>query len=276
MEEECCLQEFYRATNKVQLVSMSSFIDQDTNAANNQAKKRLEDSDNLWKTFPRPVKRSSTIYFKEGQACGIVSANKQRIDLSPPKNDFKSSAITLVIKDIASASMQPEEVKTPHTAPVPHTKSVPTKISGTEPITPDLSRKMSMDLGLGGLSFGQQRDLKEKLTESLSPSPFKELNQECQENGLKQLVASAETKHLLLSPIYDSVAGVENSKYWKKALKDHILHTLQSLCLIKKLNEVPAKLLASKSVKLEQNAESNFTFITAYLLNETRARNSHF
>ena len=67
----------------------------------------------------------------------------------------------------------------------------------------------------------------------------------------KQLVASAETKNLLLSPFYGTDMGTENSGVWKKALKDYIQHTLQSICIIKRLKQVPSGLIASKSVTLQ-------------------------
>lgn len=101
-------------------------------------------------------------------------------------------------------------------------------------------------------------ELRAKLTDSLSPSPFATLNSSEDEAGLEQLAAAAtdSTKRpFFLAPFYGSEAA--NIKLWRKALNDHILHTLQSICIIKKLKSVPQELLAKKTIVLSKSPDSN-------------------
>lgn len=111
--------------------------------------------------------------------------------------------------------------------------------------------------------FSQAMDdevrLREELTESLSPSPFKKNDPGEQEEKLEQLVASQApiTKNILCSPFYDNdVKAGKGHNAWTKALKEHIVQTLESICIIKKLKPVPFDLIEKKKLPKEDEISS--------------------
>jgi hypothetical protein len=97
-----------------------------------------------------------------------------------------------------------------------------------------------------------EEDLKEKLAHVLSPSPFNKEDPGTHEATLDQYVASSEgsSKNFLFSQFYGSELMGSNPKAWKRALKDHIVHTLESICIIKKLDGVPNSIIEKKKVTL--------------------------
>ncbi len=104
-----------------------------------------------------------------------------------------------------------------------------------------------------------EEQLKEKLAESLSPSPFRKEDPTKREARLEQLVASAPctTKTILFSKFYGSeFMGEGSHRAWKIALKDHIVHTLESICLIKNLTPVPLHIVEKKKLPLEARPPS--------------------
>ena len=109
-----------------------------------------------------------------------------------------------------------------------------------------------------------EAQLKEKLTESLSPSPFRNEDPGAREEKLERLVASTAcpTKMILFSPFYGSELTTTSSHHaWKIALKDHIVHTIESICLIKKLKPVPSHILEKKRLPLEENKSSKSSIV---------------
>ena len=98
------------------------------------------------------------------------------------------------------------------------------------------------------LSMG--RNLKQKLAESLSPAPFVCVNNPDTERAVDILMTS--TNDSMLNPYY----GKNN--LLRKALRNHILHILQSICIIKRLKPIPKELLAKKTIYLPKNEASIF------------------
>ena len=296
MEEECSLKEYYRASNKVELVSMTSFVENENQSLSFASKKRTEEGDFMGKaTSIKKNRRSNTIYIKSSEPLNPVAAPslmsyQQKADSK--RFSGESSAVkkekgtdskgsenpSAVLKKIESTAFKsqieigkdPKSAIMAHKAPFDidllkgkckkiftHTEFMDNRINVNKRLTTKPS------LLLGGLSIKQKEvSLKEQLTASLSPSPFKEVDQTNQEAGLKQLAASSETTGLLLSPFYKTEISQESSSSWKKALKDYILHTLQTICIIKKLKEVPTNLLEKKSVKLEKKTGSKHSFLS--------------
>lgn len=74
--------------------------------------------------------------------------------------------------------------------------------------------------------------LKKELSASLSPSPFKET--EMKDSELEEMVSS---NKVLFTPFFTSGQSPMQSLK-KKAMQDHILHALQSVCIIKKLEPI--------------------------------------
>lgn len=97
-------------------------------------------------------------------------------------------------------------------------------------------------------------ELKEKLADSLSPSPFRNEDPSKREAKLEQLVSSVPctTKTLLFSEFYGSeFTGEGGYSAWKIALKDHIVHTFESIALIKKLKPVPNHIIEKKKLPIK-------------------------
>ena len=102
--------------------------------------------------------------------------------------------------------------------------------------------------------IASKEELKEKLAESLSPSPFRNEDPSKKEAKLEHLIASAPctTKSIILYPFYGTeILGEGSFSAWKIALKDHIVHTLESICLIKKLDPVPSHIIEKKKLVIE-------------------------
>eukprot|EP00826_Nyctotherus_ovalis_P045014 TRINITY_DN4920_c0_g6_i1.p1 TRINITY_DN4920_c0_g6~~TRINITY_DN4920_c0_g6_i1.p1 ORF type:complete len:237 (-),score=65.71 TRINITY_DN4920_c0_g6_i1:849-1559(-) len=107
----------------------------------------------------------------------------------------------------------------------------------------------------------EEKDLREKLASSLSPSPFRNKDPLRREEKLEQLIASApnKTKSILLSPFYgNELKGKDSHRAWKIALKDHIVNTFESICLIKKLGPVPNELIEKKKNNIKEVSKSRF------------------
>ncbi len=89
-------------------------------------------------------------------------------------------------------------------------------------------------------TFSEEQRLKVKLSEALSPSPFRREDPEARDATLERLVSAASpTKGFLFSQFYGTEIDAGSNSQWKLALKDYILHTLESICLIKKVGTAP-------------------------------------
>ena len=101
----------------------------------------------------------------------------------------------------------------------------------------------------------EEERLREKLSDSLSPSPFRCEDPSASDATLEELVvaSASPTKNLIFSQFYGSeMSAVGSHKQLKKALKDHIIHTLESICLIKKLQPVPSQIVSKKTLPVEE------------------------
>jgi len=99
-----------------------------------------------------------------------------------------------------------------------------------------------------------EQQLQNILTESLSPSPFRNEDPTKREARLEHLVTSAPctTKSILFSTFYGSeFMGEDSHRAWKIALKDHIVHTLESICMIKNLSPVPLHIIEKKKLPVD-------------------------
>ena len=107
-------------------------------------------------------------------------------------------------------------------------------------------------------TINTQDNLKKRLADSLSPSPFRNEDPDKQEEKLKQLVLSdmPKTKNILFSQFYgEELTGEGGHRDWKIALKDHIVHTFESICLIKKLTPVPYHIVEKKMLPVENKSD---------------------
>lgn len=98
---------------------------------------------------------------------------------------------------------------------------------------------------------GTEQDLKDKLADSLSPSPFK------RDAKLEELVASVPctTKTLISSSFFGSeLMGDNGHRAWKIALKDYIANTLEAICIIRELDAVPVQLIEKKRLPVDSKA----------------------
>eukprot|EP00826_Nyctotherus_ovalis_P037188 TRINITY_DN3378_c0_g1_i11.p1 TRINITY_DN3378_c0_g1~~TRINITY_DN3378_c0_g1_i11.p1 ORF type:complete len:388 (+),score=57.05 TRINITY_DN3378_c0_g1_i11:24-1166(+) len=95
----------------------------------------------------------------------------------------------------------------------------------------------------------QSPTVEETLTEFLSPSPFRNEDPDRREEILNHLVAftPGKTRKMIFSQFYGSeMMGEESHRVWKIALKHHIVHTFESICLIKRLSPLPLQIIESK------------------------------
>lgn len=102
--------------------------------------------------------------------------------------------------------------------------------------------------------LASEEELKKRLADSLSPSPFRNEDPNEREAKLEQLVASTScpTKSILFSQFYKKeLMGEGGHRAWKIALKEHIVHTFESISLIKKLNPVPGHIIEKKRLPAE-------------------------
>ena len=109
-----------------------------------------------------------------------------------------------------------------------------------------------------------ETDLKQQLADSLSPSPFRNENPCTKEKRLGQFVASIErsTKNILFSKFYGNELNQGNSYHaWKIALKDHIVHTLESMTIVKMLKPVPSHILDKKMLPAETRSPTKKTIV---------------
>ena len=135
-------------------------------------------------------------------------------------------------------------------------KNVNAAKDDTPPLIED--SKTTSSLIVDSEELKAEKKLKEKLTESLSPSPFRGEDPKQQEAKLDQLVVSVPctTKTILSSHFYGlELMGKDGHRAWKIALKDHIVHALESICLIKKLSPVPMHI--SEKKKAHVNFKTN-------------------
>jgi Dullard-like phosphatase family protein len=103
--------------------------------------------------------------------------------------------------------------------------------------------------------------LKKKFAAALSPSPFRNEDPSEREARLDQLIASnpSNTKAILFYPFYGTEQmGAMSHRAWKIALKDHIVQTLESICLIKKLFSVPAHIIEKKMLPSDTWTSKSF------------------
>lgn len=104
-----------------------------------------------------------------------------------------------------------------------------------------------------------EAQLKQILTQSLSPSPFRNEDPGQREAKLDHLVSSAPgtAKGILFSTFYGSeLAENDSHRAWKIALKDHIVNTFESICLIKKLKPVPSSIIEKKKLTVDNTKPS--------------------
>lgn len=97
----------------------------------------------------------------------------------------------------------------------------------------------------------KEEELREKLAESLSPSPFRNEDPSKREQRLDKLVASSPptTKAILFHSFYGTEQmGAKNHHAWKLALKDYIVHTFESISLIRKLTPVPSQIIEKRKL----------------------------
>lgn len=89
----------------------------------------------------------------------------------------------------------------------------------------------------------------ETLTQFLSPSPFRNEDPHRDEQILDRLITftPGKTKKMIFSQFYGSeAAGEESHRLWKIARKHHIVHTFESICLIKRFSPVPLQIIEAK------------------------------
>eukprot|EP00826_Nyctotherus_ovalis_P043041 TRINITY_DN4501_c0_g2_i10.p1 TRINITY_DN4501_c0_g2~~TRINITY_DN4501_c0_g2_i10.p1 ORF type:complete len:266 (+),score=43.87 TRINITY_DN4501_c0_g2_i10:40-837(+) len=106
-----------------------------------------------------------------------------------------------------------------------------------------------------------KRDLRDKLADSLSPSPFRREDSEKRTVKLEQLVASAPctTKILLSSSFYNAeLTGDNGHRAWKIALKDYIANTLEAICIIKRLSPVPLQIIEKRRLPADPKPSRTF------------------
>lgn len=117
----------------------------------------------------------------------------------------------------------------------------------------------------GDMGMTTEEERKELLTGFLSPSPFRNEDPNKREVRLDHLITSAPcpTKKIIFSPFYGSeMMGEQGHRAWKIALKDHIVHTFESISLIKKLSPVPLQIIENKKQVIESlNSSIFFGFI---------------
>jgi len=110
------------------------------------------------------------------------------------------------------------------------------------------------------LSTDEER--KDLLTGFLSPSPFRNEDPNKREVRLDHLITSAPcpTKKIIFSTFYDTeITRIGSHRVWKIALKDYIVHTFESICLIKNLCPLPLKVIESKKQNIESlNSSKGF------------------
>ena len=268
------LEEFYRASNTCQPIRVSSHGDNSDHAAGSLYKTTTAENnvEASRKSFVRG--RSSTMYCSakcmvgKGITPNMTSKGEmitKSTFLFKPTASFKNTRIC------PASSM--EETKFMPGAPIkafsmtsassdPYidstSKSRSTTDSEMSRIEAIMGQKDSfVQAGMGG-SLSNAEELKEKLTASLSPSPFRDDDPFAREAKLDQLMgAGTTTKNLIFSPFYSSELAEENGHHaWKIALKDHIVHTLESICIIKKLKPVPSEMIEKKRLPLDPKPSS--------------------
>jgi len=108
-----------------------------------------------------------------------------------------------------------------------------------------------------------EKDLKGKLADSLSPSPFRREDVSKRDAKLEEFVASAPctTRTLLSSTFYDGeLMGDNGHRVWKIALKDYIANTLEALSIIKLLEPVPVKSIEKRRISIDTKGKKLVVF----------------
>eukprot|EP01022_Parablepharisma_sp_SALTPOND_P014065 TRINITY_DN1893_c0_g1_i1.p2 TRINITY_DN1893_c0_g1~~TRINITY_DN1893_c0_g1_i1.p2 ORF type:complete len:570 (-),score=59.52 TRINITY_DN1893_c0_g1_i1:7307-9016(-) len=250
MEEGYKLQEFHCAANTSQPVHISSYNNTQAPPIGPLCSKKLPSFEDRRKNFIKG--RSNTMYFSGRSFKATPDPNSKgklvtdSTFLFRPFHDAGRSSIVdstkaLFEMNTKSLSADPFSGKDPE---------------GTK------SRSTTDSESSKGETGATEEQLKEKLAESLSPSPFRNEDPNKREARLEQLVASAPctTKTILFSPFYGSeLTGEGSHRAWKIALKDHIVHTLESICLIKKLSPVPAHIIEKKKLPVEPCSTSTIS-----------------
>jgi len=207
-------------------------------------------------SFHRQLVRKSTITENEFPFLSQL-AKKAKEQGDEKRVERKKGSVKASMLNTKSASFPPSEAKSPTR---PRLGSVGTYLI-QEPLrvaqkTNSLPEEVKIDiLKKAPLAESTPKELQDKLTASLSPSPFISVGGSEEEAGLDQLVAASKGD-FILTPFYGREIMSGSAKHWKKALKDHILHTLQSICIIKKLKPIPSELLLKKSVTLSNSSGS--------------------
>eukprot|EP00826_Nyctotherus_ovalis_P048264 TRINITY_DN5661_c0_g1_i14.p1 TRINITY_DN5661_c0_g1~~TRINITY_DN5661_c0_g1_i14.p1 ORF type:complete len:507 (+),score=123.59 TRINITY_DN5661_c0_g1_i14:267-1787(+) len=91
-----------------------------------------------------------------------------------------------------------------------------------------------------------EEQLKKRLADSLSPSPFRDEDPSRREAKLDRLVAVNSCSAQSLKFYEKEMMGEGGHRAWKIALKDHIVHTFESICLIKNSTPVPMHIIEKK------------------------------
>jgi Dullard-like phosphatase family protein len=113
-----------------------------------------------------------------------------------------------------------------------------------------------------------EEQLKKRLADSLSPSPFRNEDQSKKEAKLDQLVALNPSTQTM--KFYEGeMLGQGGYRAWKLALKDHIVHTFESICLIKKLDPVPSHIIEKKILPADTWSHSGDKKLVVFDLDET-------
>lgn len=280
MGDEFHIKEFHCSSNRRCYGRMSSFVEQETPALGHKGKKITEASDDsVHKCKPSSIKSITILPQKPASTVTIDLTSSRRSRLGSADSCLASTTaedLEVICKHIEEeAKMEPPKI--PRES-LPLSKSEACNTSQhyliSNVVCEDLNpfsanpqggskRHSSPHLSNSPSSFStaKNNELKAKLTDSLSPSPFATVNSYEPDPNLEQLAAaatdSAARRPFFLAPFYGSVNTPDNIKLWRKALNEHILHILQSICIIKKLKAVPQELLLKKSVVLSKSADSS-------------------
>ncbi len=273
MKEGYKLSEFHCASNTSQPIHISS-NGQDNATVSSLYKKHAADSTAETRHSDFIKKRSSTMYCSSRSIANAGKGVTPNLD-SRGKVVDKSTLLFPNPSKPRVGSIEEEAKKFMGSAII---KTSSAASSPKDPVTDIIKSRSTTDseagrgetLASAKSSFLQpeqapagnsDEQLKKKLTQSLSPSPFRYDDPGRREAKLDHLVTSVPgTKGILFSNFYGSeLAEKDSHRAWKIALKDHIVNTFESICLIQKLKPVPAYIVEKKRLPPEAGSTSNST-----------------
>lgn len=236
MKEEYTIHEFHCASGKSQPVRMSSNAGGSSTPGSSLYRKAAAEGDALRKRQTFSKTRSNTMCCTEINV--LLATHSKRQDITPTSRPL--------VKQPVTASKSPEEDKL----------SSEGSSSADHNLEAEIKRRTTSDGGTISGNLGTvptathpEKKLADQLTESLSPSPFRNEDPGTREEKLRRLVSAPAdaTKNILFSSFYAGALGDGTSCHaWKIAMKDHIVNTLESISLIRKLKPVPSQLLEKK------------------------------